>query len=147
MPDGVFEVSVVPLGVVHVLVIQTLGVEDIIQCSHSSAGCTTGSSGRWPGGVHLLMGPLFPTFVWLLVHVPSRHEWCGFCAFDEVLGPLIRSDVDVRLHEQLFGGGPCLLKYGPDKGRVIGSPIDVFNLSRFSDFGDAVPHRLKPFEE
>jgi hypothetical protein len=30
MPDGVFKVSAVPQGVAHVLVIQTLGVEDLI---------------------------------------------------------------------------------------------------------------------
>jgi hypothetical protein len=57
MPDRVFEVYTVPQGVAHVLVIRTLGVEDLIQCLHSSARCTSGSSGRWPGGVHLLAGP------------------------------------------------------------------------------------------
>jgi hypothetical protein len=56
MPDGVFEVSVVPQRVAHVLVIPTLGVEDLIQCSHSSMGCAAGSSDWWPGGVHLLVG-------------------------------------------------------------------------------------------
>jgi hypothetical protein len=147
MPNEVFEVFAVPQGVAHVLVIRTLGVEDLVQFSHSSAGCAAGSSGRWSGGVHLLAGPLFPAFVRLLVHVPPRHGRCRFCAFDEVLGPLIRGDVDVRLPEQLFGGGRCLLKYGPNKDRVVGSPIEVFNHSRFSDFRDAVPHCLKPFEE
>jgi hypothetical protein len=57
MLDEVFEVSAVPQGVVHVHVIRTLGVEDLIQCSHSSARCAAGSSGRWPGGMHLLAGP------------------------------------------------------------------------------------------
>jgi hypothetical protein len=57
MLDGVFEVSAVPQGVAHVLVIRTLGVEDLIQCSHSSVKCTAGSSGRWSGGVHILAGP------------------------------------------------------------------------------------------
>jgi hypothetical protein len=147
MPDRVFEFSVVPRGVAHVLVIRTLGVKDLIQCSHSSAGCTTGSSDRWPGSVHLLAGPLFLAFVRLQVHVPPRRGRCGFCAFDEVLGPLIRGDVDVHLPEQLFGGGWCLLKYGPNKGQVVRSPVEIFNHSHFSDFEDAVPHRLKPFEE
>jgi hypothetical protein len=39
MPNGVFEVSAVSQGVVHVIVMQTLGVKDLIQCSHSSMGC------------------------------------------------------------------------------------------------------------
>jgi hypothetical protein len=46
MPNVVFEVFAVSQGVAHVLVIQTLGVEDLVQCSHSSAGCAAGSSGR-----------------------------------------------------------------------------------------------------
>jgi hypothetical protein len=90
--------------------------------------------------VPLLVRPLFPAFVRLLFHVPPRHGRCGFCASDEVLDPLISGDVDVRLPEQLFGGGRCLLKCGPDKGRVVGSPIEVLNHSRFGDFGNAVPH-------
>jgi hypothetical protein len=39
------------------------------------------------------------------------------------------------------------LEYSSDKGQVVGCPIEVFNYSRLSDFGDAVPHRLKSFEE
>jgi hypothetical protein len=35
----------------------------------------------------------------------------------------------------------------PGRKRGVGSSIEVFNRSRFSDFRDAVPHRLKPFEE
>jgi hypothetical protein len=56
MPDGVFEVPAVLQGVAHVFVIRTLGVEDLVQCSHSSVGCAAGSSDRWLGGVHLLTG-------------------------------------------------------------------------------------------
>jgi hypothetical protein len=115
----VFEVSAGPQRVAHVLVIQTLGVEDLVQCSHSSTGCVAGLSDRWPNGVHLLAGPLFPAFVWLLVHIPPRRGRCGFCASNEVLGPLIYGDVDVRLLEQLFGGGRCLLKYGPDESGAL----------------------------
>jgi hypothetical protein len=99
MPDEVFEVPVVSQSVAHVLVVQTLGVEDFIQCSYPSAGCATGSSGRWPDGVHLLAWPLLPALVLLLVHIPPWRGRCGFCAPDEVLGPFIRSDVDVRLPE------------------------------------------------
>jgi hypothetical protein len=39
------------------------------------------------------------------------------------------------------------LEYGSDEGRVVGSLIEVFNYGRLSDFGDAVPHCLKSFEE
>jgi hypothetical protein len=106
-----------------------------------------GLSGRWPGGVHLLAGSLLPTFLGLLVSVPSRCGRYGLCASNEVLGLLIRGDVDVCLPEQLFGGGWCCLKYGPDKGRVVGSAIEFFNHNRLSNFGNMVPHRLKSFEE
>jgi hypothetical protein len=39
------------------------------------------------------------------------------------------------------------LEYGSDEGQVVGSPIEVFNYSRLNNFGDAVPHCLKSFEE
>jgi hypothetical protein len=97
--------------------------------------------------VHLLAGPLFPAFIWLLVHVSSRRGWYGICASDEVLGSLIRGDVDVCLPEQSFGGGRCLLKYGSDEGQVVGSLIEVFYHNRLYDFGNTVPHCLKYFEE
>jgi hypothetical protein len=45
MPDRVFEISAVSQGVPHVLMIQTLGVEDLVQCSYSFAGCATDPSG------------------------------------------------------------------------------------------------------
>jgi hypothetical protein len=52
--------------------------------------------------VHLLARPILPSLVRLLVHVLP---WRGFRASDEVLGTLIRGDVDVHLSEQLFEGG------------------------------------------
>ena len=39
------------------------------------------------------------------------------------------------------------MKYGLDKGWVVGPPIKVFNHSRLNDFKNTVPHRLKSFEE
>jgi hypothetical protein len=99
MPNRVFEFSAVPQGVTHVLVIRTLGVEDLIQCSHSSVRCAAGSSGRWLDGVHLFAGPFFPALIRLLVRIPSWCGWRGCCAPDEILGSLIRGDVDVRLPE------------------------------------------------
>jgi hypothetical protein len=128
-------------------VIRTPGVEDFIQCSHSFATCTAGSSGRWLGSVHLLTGPFFPALVWMLVCILLRCGWHRFCASDEVLGPLICGDVEVRLPEQLFGGGWRLLGYGSDEGRVVGFPIEAFNYDRLSDFGDVISHRLKSFKE
>jgi hypothetical protein len=147
MPNRVFEIPAVPQSVLHVLVVRALGVEVLVQCPYSSTGCDVSSSGRWPGGVHLLAGPLLPAFVLFLVRVPSRCGRYGLCASNEVLSLLVRGDVDVRLPEQLFRGGRCFLKYGPNKGRVVGSSIEVFDHSRLSDLGDTVPHCLKPFEE
>jgi hypothetical protein len=54
---------------------------------------------------------------------------------DEVLSPLIHSDVDVHLPKQLFRGGRCLLKDSSDESRVIGSPIEVFNHGYLRDLG------------
>jgi hypothetical protein len=124
-------------------VVQALGIEDFIHCLYPSAGCAVGSSDGWPGGVHLLVGPLLPVPIRLLVRVTP---WRGFRASDEVLGSFIRGDVEVRLPEQLFGGGGCFLEYGSDEGRVIGSPVEVFDHCRLGDFGDAVPHGLKHLE-
>jgi hypothetical protein len=104
MPDEMFDVSIVPLGVAHVLVVRTLGVKDFIQCLYSSVGYAAGPSGRWPSGMHLFARPFLPALVRLLVDVPPWCGWRGFCAPDEVLGSLVRSDVDVCLLEQLFGG-------------------------------------------
>jgi hypothetical protein len=83
VPDEVFEISAIPQGVPHVLVIRTLGVHDLVQCSYSFAGCAAGPSGRWPDGVHLLAESLFPTFVQLLVRVPPRCRRHGLCASNE----------------------------------------------------------------
>ena len=119
MPDEVFEVPVVSQSVAHVLVVQTLGVEDFIQCSYPSVGCAAGPSGRWPGGVHLIVGPLLPMPVQLLVRISPRPGWRGFRALNEVLVPLIHGDVDVCLQEQLFRGGRCFLEYGSDEAESL----------------------------
>jgi hypothetical protein len=131
---------------VHVLVVRTLGIKDFIQCLYPSAGCAAGSSDGWTGGAHLLAGPLLPAPVRRLVRIAPWRGWCGFCASDEVLGTFIRGDVEVCLPEQLFGGGKRFLEYGSDKGRVVGFPVEVFNHCCLGDFGDAVPHGLKPLE-
>jgi hypothetical protein len=147
MPDRVFEISTVPQGVPHVLVLWALGVEDLILCPYSTAGSATGSSHGWPGGVHFLPGLLFTALVWLLVYVFLRCRRHGLHASNEVLSLLIRSDVDVRLPEQLFRGGRCLLEYSSDESRVVGSPIEVFNHGCLENLRDAVPHHLKSSKE
>jgi hypothetical protein len=146
VPDGVLEVSAVLKGVAHVLVVRTLGIEDVVQCSFASTGCPSGTRDGWSGGVNLVTRPLLPTFVGLLVRVASWCRWCRLRSSDEVLSPFIGGDVEVRLSEQLLGGSQRLLKYGSDEGRVIGSPIEVLDHRCFRNIGDTISHGLKPFE-
>jgi hypothetical protein len=96
--------------------------------------------------VHLLTRPLLLAPIWLLVRVTTWRVWCGLRASYEVLGMFIRGDVEVCLLEQLFGGGWRFLEYGSDESQVIGSPIEIFNHRCLDDFGDMVPHGLKPLE-
>jgi hypothetical protein len=146
IPDGVLEVSAVPEGVAHVLVVWALGIEDVVQRSFASVGCPSGTRDRRSSGVDLLTRPLLPTLVGLLVRVTSRRWWCRFCSFDEVSGPFVSGDVEVRFSKQLLGGNRCLLQYGSDEGRVIRSPVEVFDYYRLGNFGDTVSHGLESFE-
>jgi hypothetical protein len=73
IPNGILEVPAIPEGVAHVLVVWALGVEDVVQCTFASAGCSSGARGGWSGGVDFFMRPLLPMFVGLLVRVAS---WC-----------------------------------------------------------------------
>jgi hypothetical protein len=109
MPDGVFEVSAVPKGVAHVLVVRALGIEDVIQCAFASTRSSSGARGRWSGGVNFFARPLLPTLVGLLVRVASRCHWCWLHSSDEVLSSLVSGDVEVGFPEQLLGGSRCLL--------------------------------------
>jgi hypothetical protein len=53
---------------------------------------------RWgSGGMYLRMWPFLLAPVGLLVHVVSWRQWCRFHSFDEVLGPLVSGDIEVRL--------------------------------------------------
>jgi hypothetical protein len=134
------------LEVAHILVIRALGIEDVVQCPLTSAGCTLGTRDGWSGGVDLFTGPLLPTLVGLLVRVAPWCWWCGFRSPDEVLSPFVSGDVEVRFSKQLFGGGRCFLQYGLDEGRVIRSSVEVLNHYCLSDVGDAISHGLKPLE-
>jgi hypothetical protein len=140
------EVSAVPQGVAHILVVRALGIEDVVQCPLASTGCTSGTRDGWSGGMDLFMGPLLPTLVGLLVHVAPRCWWRRFCFPDEVLSPFVSGDVEVHFSKQLFGGGRCFLQYGSDEGRVIRSPVAVLNHCCLSDLGDVISHGLKPLE-
>jgi hypothetical protein len=99
VPDGVLEVSAVPKGVAHVLVVQTLGIEDVVQCSLASTGCPSGTRDGWSGSVNLIARPLLPTLVGLLVHVTSWCRWCRLRSSDEVMSPFVGGDVEVCLPE------------------------------------------------
>ena len=98
------------------LVVQTLGVKDLVQCPYTAAWRVAGPSSRWPNGVYFFLMPLIPTLVLLLVYVFLWRWGCRLHAPDEVLGSLIDGDLDVRLSEQLFNGGECLLEDGSDEG-------------------------------
>jgi hypothetical protein len=142
----VLEVSVVPEGVAHVLVVRALGVKDVVQCTFASAGCSSGARGGWSGGVDFFVRPLLPTLVGLLVHVASWCRQCRLCSSDEVLSSFVGGDVEVRLPKQLLGGSRCLLQYGSDECRVIRAPVEVLDYCCFRDLGDRISHGLKPFE-
>jgi hypothetical protein len=146
VPNGELEVPAVPEGVAHVLMVRALCVEDVVQCMFASARSSSGARGGWSGGVDFFARPLLPTFVGLLVRVASRCRWCRLRSSNEVLSSFISSVVEVGFPEQLLGGRWRLLQYGPDEGRVIGSPVEVLDHRCFHDLGDSIPHCLKSFE-
>jgi hypothetical protein len=109
VPDEVLEVSAVPKGVAHVLVVRALGIEDVVQRAFASTRSSLGATGRWSGGVDLFVRPLLPTLVGLLVHVASRCRWCWLRSSDEILRSLVSGDVEVGFPEHLLGGSWRLL--------------------------------------
>jgi hypothetical protein len=109
VPDGVLEVSTVPKGVAHVLVVRALGVEDVVQRAFAFMRSSPGARGRWSDGVDFFARSLLPTLVGLLICVASRCRWCWFYSFDEVLSSLVGGDVEVGFPEQLLGGSRRLL--------------------------------------
>jgi hypothetical protein len=146
VPDRVLEVSAVPESVAHVLMVRTLGIEDVVQCTFASAGCPSGARGGWSGGVDFFARPLLPTLVGLLVHVASWCRRCKLRSSDEVLSSFVGGDVEVRSPEQLLGGSRRLLQYGSNEGRVIRSPVEIFDHCCFRNLEDTISHGLKPFE-
>jgi hypothetical protein len=107
VPDGVLEVSAVPKGVAHVLVVWALGVEDVVQRAFASTRSSSDARGRWSGGVDFFARPLLPTLVGPLVRVACH--WCWLRSSDEVLSSLVGGDVEVGFPEQLLGGSWRLL--------------------------------------
>jgi hypothetical protein len=99
VPDGLLKVSAVPEGVAHVLVVRTLGVEDVVQCSFTSMGCPSGMRDGWSSVVDFFTRPLLPTLVGLLVRVTSWCRWCRLRSSDEVLSPFVGGDVEVCFPE------------------------------------------------
>jgi hypothetical protein len=146
VPHRVLEVSAVPEGVAHVLVVRALGIEDVVQRTFASARSFSGARGGWSGGVDFFTRPLLPTFVGLLVRVASQCRRCRLCSSDEVLSSFISGDVEVGFPEQLLEGSRRLLQYGSDEGRVIRSPIEVLDHCRFRDLWDTISHGLKSLE-
>jgi hypothetical protein len=105
----VLEVSAVPKGVAHVLVVRALGVEDVVQRAFASMRSSPGARGRWSGGVDFFARSFLPTLVGLLIRVASRCHWCWLHSSDEVLSSLVGGDVEVGFPEQLLGGSQRLL--------------------------------------
>jgi hypothetical protein len=146
VPDGVLEIPTVLEGVAHVLVVRALGVEDVVQRAFASARSSSGARGGRSSGVDLFTRPLLPALVELLVQVASRRRWRRLRSSDEVLSSFIGGDVEVGLLEQLLGGSRRLLQYGSDKGRVVGSPVEILDHCCLRDLGDTISHGLEPFE-
>jgi hypothetical protein len=109
IPDGVLEVSAVLEGVTHIFMVWALGVEDVAQCLFASAGFPSGMRDGWSSGVAFFARPLLPAFVGLLVRVTPWCRWSRLRFPDQVLGPFVVGDVEVRVPEQLLGSGRRLL--------------------------------------
>jgi hypothetical protein len=109
VPDRVLEVSAVPKGVEHILVVRALGVEDVVHCAFASTRSSPGARGGWSGGVNFFARPLLPAFVGLLVRIALWCCWRRLRSSDEVLSSFVGSDVEVGFSEQLLGGSRRLL--------------------------------------
>jgi hypothetical protein len=59
----------------------------------------------------------------------------------------IGSDVNVRLPEQLFRSGGCLLEDSSYEDRVVGPTVEFLGHGCLYDVGDAVPHGLETPQE
>jgi hypothetical protein len=99
MPDRVLEVPAISQSVAHLLVVRTLGVEDLIQRPYSAAGHTAGPRWLVAQRCALLPEASCPSICPLMVHVLSWRWKCGLRASNEVLVSFVGGDVDIRLLE------------------------------------------------
>jgi hypothetical protein len=81
--------------VAHLLVVQTLGVEDLIKRPYTAAWRAVGLGSQWLSGVHFLSRPLVPALVLMPVYVFLQRWGCRLRVPNEVLSSLIGDDVDV----------------------------------------------------
>jgi hypothetical protein len=107
--DGMPEIPAVPEGVAHVLMVRTLGAEDVVQRVFASSRSSSGARGGRSGGVDLFTRPLLPALVRLLVRAASRCCWRRLRSPDEVLSSFVGGDVEIGFPKQLLGGCRCLL--------------------------------------
>jgi hypothetical protein len=99
VPDGMLEIPAVPEGVAHVLVVRTLGVEDVVQRAFASSRSSLGARGGRSGGVDVFTRPLLPALVGLLVRVASRCRRRRLRSPDEVLSSFVGGDVEIGFLE------------------------------------------------
>ena len=81
----------------HLLMVQALGIEDLVQRSYIASWHVVGLSHNGPNSMHFVSQPLVPVLVRLLVSLLLWRLGCRLRVADEVLGPFIGGDVDVRL--------------------------------------------------
>jgi hypothetical protein len=97
IPYEVLEVSAVLEGVTHIFVVRALGIKDVVQCSFASMGCPSDTRDGRSSGMDFFTRPLLPALVGLLVRVTPWCRWSRLRSLDEVLGPFVGGDVEVRL--------------------------------------------------
>lgn len=66
---------------------------------------------------------------------------------NKTVGPIVSSDVDVSLLEELFGGRRAFLKDIPYESPVVRPLIKVLDHHHFVIVGDAISHGLEMHEE
>jgi hypothetical protein len=129
--------------VTHLLMVQALDVEDLIQRPDIASWHAIGSD-RWGAcSMHFIFWPIVPSLIRLLVSILLRCLGCRLCVANEVLGSLVGSDVDVSFLKKLFRGSWSFLEDGSDERWVIRSMVEVIDYGGLHDIWDAIPHSLE----